>query len=81
MRSTLKTAAAGFMLVAAAGLTGCATNGDVAELQDQINAVKATADQAAADAAAAKAAAESANATAQETNEKLDRMYKASMQK
>ena len=88
MRSTLKTAAAGVMLVALAGATGCATNGDVDELRAEIAKVNGTASQAAADAAAAKAdaaaartAAEQAAASAEDTNEKLDRMFKKSMYK
>ena len=88
MQSMLKTAAAGLMLVALAGTTGCATNSDLEKVEAELAQVSATADKAAADAASAKAdaaaaraAAEDAAASARDTNEKLDRMFKKSMYK
>ena len=88
MRNTLKTAATGAMLLALAGLTGCATTSDVDALRAEVDKANAAANQAAADAASAKrdaaaarAAAEEARDTARDTNEKLDRMFKKSMYK
>ena len=88
MRNIYKTMTAGVMLVALTGATGCATTGDLDKLQAQVDKVSATANQAAADAAAAKTQAAAAQATAQQaldtanaTDEKLDRMFKKSMQK
>lgn len=88
MRNLYKTMTAGAMLVALAGATGCATTGDLDALRAEVDKVSATASQAAADAsaakrdaAAAKMAAEKAAAEASATNEKLDRMFKKSMQK
>ena len=88
MRNILKTMATGTVVLALAGVTGCATNSDIDELRADLNATNATAAQAASDAAAAKtdaaaarAAAEEARDTSQETNEKLDRMFKKSMYK
>ncbi|MFV8818602.1 Lpp/OprI family alanine-zipper lipoprotein [Haliea sp. E17] len=92
MKSLYRVTAAGLMLAALAGATGCASTSDMnalrADMQSDIDKANATASQAAADAAAARqeaaaarAAAEQANATAQDTNEKLDRMFKKSMYK
>ncbi len=88
MRNFYKTMATGAMVVALAGATGCATTGDLDKLQAQVDKVSSTANQAASDAAAAKrdaaaakTAAEQARDAANATNEKLDRMYKKSMQK
>jgi murein lipoprotein len=88
MRKIYKTAATGAMLVALAGVTGCATTSDLNALRADLDKVSATANKAAADAAtaksdaaAAKAAAAEANATANATSEKLDRMFKKSMNK
>lgn len=88
MRNIVKTTATGAMLLALAGLTGCATTSDVDALRADLQKANAAASQAAADAAsarkdaaAAKAAAEEARNTAQDTNEKLDRMFKKSMYK
>lgn len=75
--------------------TGCATNGDIENLQGQIDSLKpqisaATADAAAAKAAAAEAAAKAAAAEAaanraaqyaQDTNSKLDRMFQRAQHK
>jgi outer membrane murein-binding lipoprotein Lpp len=84
------------VVLMAAGLTvGCASKSDITNLQTQIDGLKAeqasiksTADEAlsAAQAAeskagAAEAAARRAAAAAEETNSKLDRMFKKSMMK
>ncbi len=83
-------------VILAAGLaTGCASTSDIENLQEQINGLKgqvstassdaAQAKQSAADAAtkaaAAEAAANRAAQYAQDTNSKLDRMFKKSMMK
>ena len=83
-------------LVAVAALaTGCATNGDIENLQGQIDALKPQVSAAASDAASAKAAAAEASARAsaaeaaanraaeyaQDTNSKLDRLFKKSQHK
>ncbi len=83
-------------VILAAGLaTGCASTSDIENLQEQINGLKgqvstassdaAQAKQSAADAAAKAAAAEAAANRAaqyaQDTNSKLDRMFKKSMMK
>ncbi|MDD2767535.1 MAG: Lpp/OprI family alanine-zipper lipoprotein [Methylococcus sp.] len=84
------------VVLVSAGLTvGCASKSDITNLQTQIDGLKAeqasiksTADEAlsAAQAAeskagAAEAAARRAAAAAEETNSKLDRMFKKSMMK
>jgi outer membrane murein-binding lipoprotein Lpp len=83
------------VLVAATLTVGCATKGDVSNLQTQLDglkaetaSVKSTADEAlsAAQAAEAKASSADANArraaaAAEEANSKLDRMFKKSMLK
>ena len=74
-------------LVAVAALaTGCASNSDIQNLQGQIDSLKpqvsaASADAASAKAAAAEAAANRAAQYAQDTNSKLDRMFKKSQHK
>ncbi|MDV6342584.1 Lpp/OprI family alanine-zipper lipoprotein [Nitrosomonas sp. Is35] len=74
------------------GLTGCATTGQLEELQNKVNADIAAVK---ADAAAAKAAADAANAKANDalriadeanrrsidTESKIDRMFKKAMHK
>jgi septal ring factor EnvC (AmiA/AmiB activator) len=74
---------------------GCATNDDIANLQSQIDGLKTSVAQASADAASAKSAADSASSQAaaaeaaanraaqyaQDTNSKLDSMFKKSMMK
>jgi murein lipoprotein len=78
-----------------AGLGGCATTSDLNALHDDVNAAKAEASAAKAEAAAAsKAAAEAkamasdamntanaAKATSEETETKIDRMFKKAMYK
>jgi len=76
-------------LVAVAALaTGCASQSDIDNLQGQIDTLKPQVSAAAADAAAAKASAAAAEAAAnraaqyaQDTNAKLDRMFKKSQHK
>ncbi len=89
---TLKVSA----VILAAGLaTGCASTSDIDNLQAQIDGLntqittassaastaQASAAEAAAKAAAAEAAANRAAQYAQDTNSKLDRMFKKSMMK
>jgi murein lipoprotein len=81
MRNSLKTTAAAFMLVALTGLTGCATTRDLDTLKAEVEKAQATADSAAAAAAAAQAKANGAQTCCDNTNEKLDRMFKQSMNK
>jgi len=88
MRNIYKTAAMSVMVVALAGATGCATTGDLDKLQAQVDQVSAVANQAAADAAAAKSAAAAAQSSADAAqaccdanSEKMDRMFKKSMNK
>ncbi len=83
-----KLTTAGIVVVALTGLSGCATTSDLDALRAEVQKANATANQAAADAASAKrdaaaarSAAEAAANSAQETNEKLDRMFKKSMYK
>lgn len=71
-----------------AGLTGCATNGDIEALRAEINQNKKDTAAAARDAADAKAMSQSAVNTANEakamsadTASKLDRMFKKAMYK
>ena len=88
MRGVMKRVAIGSLAVSLLGLVGCATNGDIEQLEGELARVNSAAEQAAADAASAKAdaaaarsAAESAAQSAEDTNEKLDRMFKKSMYK
>lgn len=88
MRNIYKTAAIGVMVVGLAGATGCATTSDLNKLQAQVDQVSAVANKAAADAAAAKSAAaaaqssaEAAQACCNANTEKMDRMFKKSMNK
>ena len=74
---------------------GCATNDDIANLQSQIDGLKSSVSQAQSDAASAKSAADAASAQAasaeaaanraaqyaQETNSKLDSLFKHKMKK
>ncbi len=76
-------------------VVGCATNGDIENLQSQIDTLKTSVAQASSDAASAKSAADAASAQAasaeaaanraaqyaQDTNSKLDSMFKKSMMK
>lgn len=83
-------------LVVSAGLAvGCASSGDIDYLQSQINDLKNQSSKIAADASAARAAADEANSRAaaaeaaanraasyaEDTNRKLDNMFKKSMMK
>jgi hypothetical protein len=81
MRISLKTTAAAFMLVALTGLTGCATTRDLDALKAQVEKAQATADQAASAANAAAAKANAAQACCDANSEKMDRMFKKSMNK
>ena len=81
MRKMFKTAATGAMLVALAGITGCATTADLNALQAQMDSVKATADKAVVDAAAAQSSADAAQACCDANSVKMDRMFEKSMTK
>lgn len=80
-----------FLTTAAAAaltLTGCASTGDLAQLQGQVQQLKQqvgqaqqTADQALQKATAAQSTAVTAEQTATDTNQRLDRMFKKSMRK
>ncbi|MBK8816856.1 MAG: hypothetical protein IPN42_15705 [Methylococcaceae bacterium] len=74
--------------LAASVMVGCATNSDIENLQTQIDGLKTSVAQASSDAASAqtaaadaKAAAERAAQYSQDTNSKLDNMFKKSMMK
>ncbi len=81
--------------LAASLVVGCASNSDIENLQSQIDGLKTSVAQASSDAAAAQSAAASAASTAaaaeaaanraaqyaQDTNSKLDHMFKKSMMK
>jgi murein lipoprotein len=74
--------------LAASLVVGCATNSDIENLQTQIDGLKTSVAQASSDAASAqasaadaKAAAERAAQLSQDTNSKLDSMFKKSMMK
>jgi murein lipoprotein len=91
----MKTIKFASVLIIAGLATGCASTSDIDNLQSQIDTLKtqistassdaakaqASAAEAAARAAAAEAAANRAAQYAQETNSKLDRMFKKSMMK
>ncbi|NOT11958.1 MAG: hypothetical protein HOP23_09025 [Methylococcaceae bacterium] len=76
-------------------VVGCATNGDIENLQSQVDGLKTSVAQASSDAAAAQSAAADAASKAaaaesaanraaqyaQDTNSKLDNVFKKSMQK
>jgi murein lipoprotein len=69
------------LILAASGLLfGCATT-QQKELQGQIDEVRAIAEQAAADAAAARSTANAAKAQSEQSEEKIDRMFKKAMYK
>jgi murein lipoprotein len=74
--------------LAASLMVGCASTSDIENLQTQIDGLKTSVAQASSDAASAqtaaadaKAAAERAAQYAQDTNSKLDNMFKKSMMK
>ena len=81
MRNSLKTTAAAVVLVAMTGLSGCATTRDLDALKLMVDKAQATADAAAAAAAAAQATADEALACCHANTEKMDRMFKDSMNK
>jgi murein lipoprotein len=81
MRNSLKTTAAAVVLVAMTGLTGCATTRDLDVLKMQVEKAQATADAAAAAAANAQSTADEALACCHANTEKMDRMFKDSMNK
>ncbi|MDA1342537.1 MAG: Lpp/OprI family alanine-zipper lipoprotein [Proteobacteria bacterium] len=60
--------------LAASLVVGCATNSDIENLQTQLDGLKTSVAQASSDAASAAQAA-------QDTNSKLDNMFKKSMMK
>lgn len=69
-------------------VVGCATNSDIENLQSQIDGLKTSVAQASSDAASAQSAAQEAKDAAnraaqyaQDTNSKLDSMFKKSMMK
>ena len=78
----MKTAPVKTLLVLAASglLFGCATT-QQKELQAQLDEVRAIAEQAAADAAAARSTADAAKAQSEQTEAKIDRMFKKAMYK
>ena len=91
----MKTIKLATVMIVAGLSTGCASTSDIDNLQSQIDELKtqissassdaasaqSSAAEAAARAAAAEAAANRAAQYAQETNSKLDRMFKKSMMK
>ena len=84
MNTLLKIATTGLFLTALTGMTGCASSvskEEVDGMKADIQAATETANRAANDAAAAKNEAAAARQAAEDTNEKLDRMYKKSMYK
>ena len=81
MRNSLKTTAAAVMFVAVTGLSGCATTRDLDALKLLVDKAQATADAAAASAANAQATADEALACCHANTEKMDRMFKQSMNK
>lgn len=78
MRNSLKTMAAVVMLVA---LSGCATTRDLDALKLLVDKAQATADAAASAAASAQASADEALACCKANTERMDRMFKDSMNK
>ena len=92
MKKILKTSC---LVLAAALATGCASTSDIDHLQAQINDLKSQVSTTASDASAAKTAAADASAKAaaaeeaanraaryaQDTNSKLDNMFKKTMMK
>ncbi len=83
------------VVLALSFLVGCASTSDLENLQAQVDALKSQVSTAVSDAASAKSAADAASASAanaeaaankaaqyaQDTNSKLDRMFKKSMMK
>lgn len=95
MKKRLNTLMAALILIMAVALSGCATTQDVDRLEGEVQtandraaAAQASADEAKREAAAARAAAEraeqaamDAKAAAEATNQKIDNMFKKTMQK
>jgi murein lipoprotein len=81
MNKGIKVAFAAFSIAALAAMTGCASTGDLKKLQAQVESIQATATSAAADAAAANAKADAAQACCNANSEKMDRMFKQSVNK
>jgi murein lipoprotein len=95
MYSSVKKATLVAMLVAVAGLSGCASTTEMDQMRADIKAANDKADKASADAAAAakaaaeakaaadaaRSAAEAARASSEATDAKIDRMFKKSMYK
>jgi murein lipoprotein len=74
--------------IVASLVVGCATNSDIENLQSQIDGLKTSVAQASSDAQSAQSAAQEAKDAAnraaqyaQDTNSKLDSMFKKSMMK
>ncbi|MGD2138023.1 MAG: Lpp/OprI family alanine-zipper lipoprotein [Gammaproteobacteria bacterium] len=87
-QSRLRALALVMMAAAYGGLAGCATTGDLDALSARVDTVAADAAAAKAEAAEAKAMAQDAlntaneaNARSQETETKIDRMFKKAMYK
>jgi hypothetical protein len=79
---------AGGLAAALIGTIGCASNGDMGALRQEVADARATAEEAkraaeaaAADAAAARASAEAASAEARAASEKADRIFQRSLHK
>lgn len=95
MKKRLNTLITALILIMAVGLSGCATTkdvqrleGDVQSAMDKATAAQTSADEAKREAAAARAAAEraekaamDAKAAAEATDQKIDAMFKKTMQK
>ncbi len=88
MKSTTRMLTLAVITGAFVVLSGCASTGTVDNLQSQIDAIKSDVATAKADAASANAkanealnAANAANARAMETDVKIDRMFRKTMQK
>jgi murein lipoprotein len=69
------------MLVLAAGVTGCATSGDLEKVQAQQNLINAKADQALKDAQTAKAAADAAKLKADDATARAENAEKAAQER
>ncbi len=88
MKNMFKNTSTAIALASFAALGGCASTSDLDALRAEVQKANDTANRAASDAAAAqrdaaaaKSTADQALTSAQETDEKLDRMFKKSMYK